>query len=33
MYRKDEIIIFLMLETIDKIFEYSSEFSNADEFV
>ncbi len=33
MYKKDEIIIFLMLQTIDKIFEYSSGFSNADDFV
>ncbi len=32
MYSKDDTIIFLMLQTIDKIFEYSSEFLNAEEF-
>ena len=33
MYKKDDTIIFLMLQTIDKIFEYSSEFSEANEFI
>ncbi len=31
MYRKDEVILFLMLETIDKIQNYVSNFSNADQ--
>ncbi|OQX97518.1 MAG: hypothetical protein B6I24_08525 [Bacteroidetes bacterium 4572_128] len=33
MYRRDETIIFLMLQTIEKIFEYSSIFKNPEEFV
>lgn len=33
MSKKDETILFLMLQTIDKIFEYSSVFSNVDDFV
>lgn len=32
MYRKDETIIFLMLEIIDKIISFSSEFKSANEF-
>ncbi|RLD79260.1 MAG: hypothetical protein DRJ10_09085 [Bacteroidetes bacterium] len=33
MYKKDETILFLMLQSIDKIFEFSFEFSNVDDFV
>ncbi|RLD66736.1 MAG: hypothetical protein DRI95_06110 [Bacteroidetes bacterium] len=33
MSKKDDTILFLMLQTIDKIFEYSSVFSNVDDFV
>ncbi|MCD4795075.1 MAG: DUF86 domain-containing protein [Bacteroidales bacterium] len=31
MYRKDEISLFQMIETIEKIFKYSKNFSNSDE--
>jgi len=33
MSKKDDILCLLMIQTIDKIFEYTSEFINADEFV
>ena len=33
MCKKDETILLLMLQTIDEIFEFSSEFSNVDDFV
>jgi len=32
MYDKDYTIVRLMLETIDKIFKYTSDLKNADEF-
>ena len=32
MYRKEDAIVLLMLETIDKILKYTSDLNNADEF-